>query len=680
MSDILLVFPPVWGPFSPPLGPAVLVELLRERGFDATAFDLNLAFYRYVLSDAQVAESLHTLQSRFADLEVQKNLSLPEAQEYVRLSHPAAMHTDPLRREVSAALDVLTGRVGGFFCPDMYKHSIMSVQRALSLYSASHGEMQVGLGWLRPGLSELSADEVCRLVGGGTGNPFAEFMRQTAMTRPVLSAKVVGISVIQDDQLIPALTLAKAIKDTNPRVHIVAGGSYFSQVVPTSPAISSVAGGLLDSIVVGEGEEAILELCSAIHSQTVQNDMSGQDSNRNTPRVYSGSKHPSKAWYDVIPSFEDFPIREYLSPTAVVPLQVSRGCYYGQCAFCSHGAVYTPGYRVRPLSSLRRTVETAIEKGAESFFVVDEDLSSSALTRLNEVMRSVGSPIWSGNVRADGTLTPDLARACFESGCRVLFVGVESASDKVLALMGKGTSQASIVETARAATDAGIWLHSFVLIGFPGEMPDDLEETARFMNANSRLVGSYGVSRFRLAKQSKMWLHPGKYGIRICDAETSLACADRFVPVHAEAGMTISEFHAQIGAGYSWFHTELLYEPHRQLIAGHYGGHKAAKLRCLWAGCSEAPNLDASPNWISSRKYKFPVFDFLLSGPGDWNRPKPQYVAFDRCHDRVFLHPAKVDLDEAVRYDSHYWAMVYGQMDTARIPGEQGACTRPRGE
>ncbi len=51
MSDILLIFPPQWSPFQPPLSLPSLSAWLRRAGFSVSGVDLNIHFYEWLLSD-----------------------------------------------------------------------------------------------------------------------------------------------------------------------------------------------------------------------------------------------------------------------------------------------------------------------------------------------------------------------------------------------------------------------------------------------------------------------------------------------------------------------------------------------------------------------------------------------------------------------------------------------------
>jgi anaerobic magnesium-protoporphyrin IX monomethyl ester cyclase len=67
------------------------------------------------------------------------------------------------------------------------------------------------------------------------------------------------------------------------------------------------------------------------------------------------------------------------------------------------------------------------------------------------------------------------------AGCRTVWVGAESGSQKILDAMEKGTTVGQIRETARRLKQAGIQVGFFLQFGYPGETRDDIELTHRMV-------------------------------------------------------------------------------------------------------------------------------------------------------------------------------------------------------
>jgi anaerobic magnesium-protoporphyrin IX monomethyl ester cyclase len=83
-------------------------------------------------------------------------------------------------------------------------------------------------------------------------------------------------------------------------------------------------------------------------------------------------------------------------------------------------------------------------------------------------------------LRADG-VTPKVARALRQAGCRTVWIGAESGSQRILDAMDKGTTVAEI-ETARALLgQQHIEVGFFLQFGYPGETLDDIQLTRQLV-------------------------------------------------------------------------------------------------------------------------------------------------------------------------------------------------------
>jgi radical SAM superfamily enzyme YgiQ (UPF0313 family) len=79
-------------------------------------------------------------------------------------------------------------------------------------------------------------------------------------------------------------------------------------------------------------------------------------------------------------------------------------------------------------------------------------------------------------MRADG-VTDATTRALKTAGCRTVWIGAESGSQRVLDWMEKGTRVDQIETAARRLHHAGIEVGFFLQFGYPGETLDDIQLT-----------------------------------------------------------------------------------------------------------------------------------------------------------------------------------------------------------
>lgn len=83
--------------------------------------------------------------------------------------------------------------------------------------------------------------------------------------------------------------------------------------------------------------------------------------------------------------------------------------------------------------------------------------------------------------RVDLLLRQGEAEAMKRAGCRIVWVGAESGSQKILDAMEKGTKVAQIYDAARLLHENGIKVGFFLQFGYPGETREDIEMTLQMV-------------------------------------------------------------------------------------------------------------------------------------------------------------------------------------------------------
>jgi anaerobic magnesium-protoporphyrin IX monomethyl ester cyclase len=87
---------------------------------------------------------------------------------------------------------------------------------------------------------------------------------------------------------------------------------------------------------------------------------------------------------------------------------------------------------------------------------------------------------WVANTRADCVDYP-LLKHMHRAGCRRIYYGWESGSQRMLDVLKKDLTPEVIVNAARMTRRAGIWAKVYLIVGSPGETPKDIEETEKVL-------------------------------------------------------------------------------------------------------------------------------------------------------------------------------------------------------
>jgi len=245
----------------------------------------------------------------------------------------------------------------------------------------------------------------------------------------------------------------------------------------------------VDYVVQGEGEYLINDLVEGRFPR---------GSLLRTQRIRELDALP-RADYDL---FLDRP-RSYLWSTPfssdVQPIflvNTSRSCPY-QCTFCSvrdiWGRLWTsqsPERVVDDIEYLKREYEVAGVYFREDIFTADK----KRVYRIAELLIQRDLDIcWACETRVDAGSDPELIEIMARSGCRGIYIGAESGSQRMLDRYNKEIQVDQIVETCRHARKNGIAVAMSLIVGHP-------EETWRDRRATRALV--------RKAKPEMVWENP----------------------------------------------------------------------------------------------------------------------------------------------------------------------------
>ena len=98
-----------------------------------------------------------------------------------------------------------------------------------------------------------------------------------------------------------------------------------------------------------------------------------------------------------------------------------------------------------------------------------------------------------------------------EAGCEEIAFGIESGSQKMLDMINKGSTVEDNFKAITLAKEAGLITKAYLVVGFPGESQETVDETKAFMiRANP---DKYTVFQFVPLPGCDVWKNPEKYGI-----------------------------------------------------------------------------------------------------------------------------------------------------------------------
>lgn len=301
----------------------------------------------------------------------------------------------------------------------------------------------------------------------------------------------------------------KLAKEIIPSICTIVKGApfltYNTNTIYENPFIDYVIIGeaelTLKDILDGVPDNEILGICYRENFQPVKND-----------------KRPFIDNLDALP----FPARHlvdnsiYKRPDngkvqAVV--KVARGCPF-HCFFCLATPVSGAKVRTRSPENIVAELKECVEKYNIKNFLFWSDIFNFnrewTLELCQKIIKSGLKITWSSNTRAD-TMDEEMARMMYKSGCRLVSIGVESGSQKMLDNIGKKITLDDIRNTVKILKKNKIKIYNYFVIGLPWETEETVEETIKFaIELDSNFISFYtatplpGTKYFAYAMMNKL--------------------------------------------------------------------------------------------------------------------------------------------------------------------------------
>lgn len=296
--------------------------------------------------------------------------------------------------------------------------------------------------------------------------------------------EIVGLTCVFN-QVLPSLALARRLKQANPGLRILLGGSCVHGKMGETYARWFPE--LVDHVFTGEADHSFPALLDALAAgadpATIPGVTSGGALGAPGPLVRDLDALP-------IPDYDDyFAMREEqgrkLPERFDLVFESSRGCWWGQRSHCTFCGLNNEGmtYRMKSADRVIAELTTLSERHrCLDFEAADNILPQAAYRTLLPRLAGSGSDFRflyeiKANIGRDDAGT--LARA----GVRWVQPGVESFSDHVLQLMRKGSTGAQNIQLLKWLQEAGVTPYYNILVGFPGETEADYDEMVALLPA-----------------------------------------------------------------------------------------------------------------------------------------------------------------------------------------------------
>lgn len=312
-----------------------------------------------------------------------------------------------------------------------------------------------------------------------------------------------------------SLALARRIKSRHPKIPVVFGGANCFAMM--GEALFRLFP-FVDFVCTGYGDIAFPMLVQSVANGVASPLIPGilgrggpaQDADRPLP-IDDLDALPYPDYSDYFEQLESIQSRGELD--VHLQMEASRGCWWGercQCTFCGQNFPNL-AYRCKSPQRLLAELRYLRNRYGNKIDFADNILPPSYF---KEVMPALASE---GGIATGWEVRPNLKREqvslLVKAGADWIQPGIETLSDRLLRLIGKGATLADDIQVLKWAKELGVRVMWNVLWGFPGEDPAEYAAMESLIPQLKHLDPPFRYGHFRLERFSPYWATPAAYGI-----------------------------------------------------------------------------------------------------------------------------------------------------------------------
>ncbi len=435
---MLLIYPPVAKPSEPPAGLAKISGALTAHRVRHRTVDANIGGLLFLMKNAS-------------------RMSLNKLDTWTRRS------VCNLSSNLSSLREPRT-----YLTPDKYKRAVKDLNHALEFSSSASGAKAGLVDFQHAGLSPLRSDDLINAAENAEQNPFFPYFKDCLgelfeESQPT----IVGFSLNYLSQALTTFSMIGYVRKTLPQAVVVLGGGLVTSWMK-GPFWKNPFQGLVDHLVAGPGEEALLSIAGAVQTGTLT----------------------------ATPEYSLFQSNDYLSPGFILPYSASKGCYWKKCSFCPENAEDNPYIPAPPSRVISDINHLTAGTNPVLIHLLDNAVSPSLLKSLSQ--SRLGAP-WYGFARISRELTDlDFCMSLKRSGCVMLKLGLESGDQEVLDAMQKGIDLAAASSVLKTLKKAGIATYVYLLFGTPYETESRARKTLGFVAGHGEEISFLNIAVFNM--------------------------------------------------------------------------------------------------------------------------------------------------------------------------------------
>jgi len=163
----------------------------------------------------------------------------------------------------------------------------------------------------------------------------------------------------------------------------------------------------------------------------------------------------------------------------IVPVMTTRGCPYN-CDFCCVSDLYGKSIRHIPVENVVKDIQVS---GSRNFMFLDDNIIGHPRYAKQLFRALIPLKIkWVGQASISFLKETELLQLAADSGCRILFVGLESVNEESMRSLRKSMrSNEELKATIKKIKKMGILIHASMIFGFDTDTRHVFRETVKFL-------------------------------------------------------------------------------------------------------------------------------------------------------------------------------------------------------
>ena len=360
-----------------------------------------------------------------------------------------------------------------------------------------HRRVELPLNLLYPATPLVRAGFKVKIIDQFADPHWKEKLHQALAEKPLCF----GVSSMTGPQIIRAISACKYFKSLYPDTPVVWGGVHAS-ILPEQVLENPYA----DIVVVGEGEDTLLDLVKTLASKGPLSGVKGIGYREDGQYRFTGhrpfvdlDKQPPLA-YELV----DIDLyRRKIFGSDHLSFNSSRGCVFG-CRFCYDSVVHKKQWRaMQPKTVVERLKHLISEYNIRGFNLTDDNLfvnMQHAYQVMEEIVRAdLGIKIGKLHIRIDAIekMDDDFLKLLARAGVERLTIGVESGNQRILNLIRKTLTVDQVMDASRKLIKHPLVPVYLFMMGLPTETPEEFKDSISLaqglISENPRASKSFNI-------------------------------------------------------------------------------------------------------------------------------------------------------------------------------------------